>query len=63
MATTVPNFVRGAVIQRTTLFLYLKPLWGVLYSAAAVGMLTMFVALLALRGLTETFEKDLDYTE
>lgn len=63
VATTVPNFVRGAVIPLTTLFLYLKPLWGVLYSAAAVGLLTMIVALLALRGLTETFDKDLDYTE
>ncbi|WP_346317792.1 MFS transporter [Chitinophaga sp. YIM B06452] len=63
VATTVPNFVRGAVIPLTTLFLYLRPLWGVLYSAAAVGLLTMVVALLALRGLAETFEKDLDYTE
>ncbi|MGN7722754.1 MFS transporter [Chitinophaga sp. 22620] len=63
VATTVPNFVRGAVIPLTTLFLYLKPFWGVLYSAAAVGLLTMIVALLALRGLTETFDKDLDYTE
>jgi hypothetical protein len=51
------------VIPLTTLFLYLKPSWGVLYSAAAVGLLTMIVALLALRGLTETFDKDLDYTE
>lgn len=63
VATTVPNFVRGAVIPLTMLFLYLKPYWGVLYSAGAVGALTMAIALLALRGLDETFEKDLDYVE
>ncbi|RPD41943.1 MFS transporter [Chitinophaga barathri] len=63
VATTVPNFVRGAVIPLTTLFLFLKPSWGVLYSAGAVGLLTMIIALLALRGLDETFEKDLDYVE
>lgn len=63
VATTVPNFVRGAVIPLTTLFLLLKPSWGVLYSAAGVGLLTVVLALLALRGLDETFEKDLDYVE
>lgn len=63
VATTVPNFVRGAVIPLTMLFLYLKPHWGVLYSAGAVGALTIAIALLALRGLDETFAKDMDYVE
>lgn len=63
VATTVPNFVRGAVIPITMLFLYLKSSWGVLYSAAAVGLITMVIALIALRGSDETFEKDLDYVE
>lgn len=63
VATTVPNFVRGAVIPVTTLFLFLKSSLGVLNSAAAVGLITMAMAWLALRGLDETFEKDLDYVE
>ncbi|RPE08608.1 MFS transporter [Chitinophaga lutea] len=63
VATTVPNFVRGAVIPLTMLFLYLKPHWGVLHSAGAVGALTIAIALLALRRLDETFSKDMDYTE
>jgi MFS family permease len=63
VATTVPNFVRGAVIPLTTLFLYLKAPLGIVYSALAVGILTVVIALLALYFLDETFTKDLDYVE
>lgn len=63
VATTVPNFVRGAVIPLTTLFLYLKGPWGIVYSALAVGILTIVIALIALYFLDETFTKDLDYVE
>lgn len=63
VATTVPNFVRGAVIPLTTIFLYLKGPLGIVYSALVVGILTMVIALLALYFLDETFTKDLDYVE
>ncbi|GAA0549187.1 MFS transporter [Chitinophaga japonensis] len=63
VATTVPNFVRGAVIPLTTLFLYLRPAWGLVYSAMAVGALTVLLALAALYFIDETFTKDLDYVE
>jgi MFS family permease len=63
VATTVPNFVRGAVIPLTTLFLYLKPGLGIMYSAVVVGVFTVFIALIALYFLDETFTKDLDYVE
>jgi len=63
VATTVPNFVRGAVIPLTTIFLYLKPSLGIIYSAIVVGVFTMLIALLALFFLDETFTKDLDYVE
>jgi len=63
VATTVPNFVRGAVIPLTTIFLYLKSPLGIVYSAIVVGVFTMVIALLALYFLDETFTKDLDYVE
>lgn len=45
------------------LFLYLKPAWGVIYSALTVGAITTAVGLIALYFLDETFTKDLDYVE
>lgn len=63
VATTVPNFVRGAIIPLTTLFIWAKSSLGVVYSGLLVGMLTFAVALLALYFLEETFHKDLDFIE
>lgn len=63
VATTVPNFVRGATIPLSALFIQLKPALGTIYSALTVGLLTLAVALLALAFLDETFTKDLDYVE
>lgn len=63
VATTVPNFVRGATIPLTILFLWLKQYWGILYSAGVVGLLTVVLAVIALWWMDETFEKDLDYLE
>jgi MFS family permease len=63
VATTVPNFVRGAVIPLTTMFMYLRPAVGIVYGALIVGVLTVLLALLALYFLDETFTKDLDYVE
>lgn len=63
VATTVPNFVRGAVIPITTLFLLMRSGVGIIYSALIVGAITTVLALWALRTLPETFHKDLDYYE
>lgn len=63
VATTVPNFVRGAVIPLTSLFVLGKTYVGVLYSALGVGLLTIALALIALRYMEETFSKDLNYVE
>ncbi len=69
VATTVPNFIRGSVVPLTLAFNYLKsykindvPL-GVVTSAAIVGTVCILIALWALRGLNETYGKDLDYIE
>jgi MFS family permease len=63
VATTVPNFSRGAVIPITMLFTWLKPQVGILHSGVAVGWLVTFVAILGWFGLRETFHDDLDYLE
>ncbi|CCH54141.1 major facilitator superfamily MFS_1 [Fibrisoma limi BUZ 3] len=63
VATTVPNFVRGAVIPLTSLFILGKSYVGTLYSALGVGLLTIALALIALYYMEETFSKDLNYVE
>ncbi|WP_345267141.1 MFS transporter [Nibrella viscosa] len=63
VATTVPNFVRGAVIPLAGLFTLFKPSLGTIASALVVGAITLAVALFALAYLEETFKKDLDYVE
>ncbi|WP_420149774.1 MFS transporter [Spirosoma sp.] len=63
VATTIPNFVRGATIPLSALFIQLKPSLGTIYSALTVGVLTVVVALISLTFLDETFTKDLDYVE
>ena len=63
VATSAPNFVRGAIIPLTAVFIYLKVSWGIIYAASAVGLLTFVIALIALKYLEETFNKDLNYVE
>ncbi len=63
VATSAPNFVRGATIPLTTLFILGKGYFGVAYGALAVALLAYGIALLALNFLEETYSKDLDYLE
>ncbi len=63
VATTVPNFVRGAVVPITLLFQYLKPSVGILKSGSIVAVICMCLATLAALTLTESFHKDLNYLE
>jgi MFS family permease len=63
VATSVPNFVRGSVIPLTALFIQFKGSWGIIYAAAAVGLISFVIAVIALRYLDETFHKDLNYVE
>lgn len=62
-ATTAPNFVRGAVVLLTSVFTWLRPSLGIRGSAILVGLIALGVAFASLRGLEETFGKDLDYHE
>ncbi len=78
VATTVPNFVRGALVPITLAFTWGKtwlaglmgaapgtpiPANATLGSAALIGAVCITIALWALHGLEETHGKDLDYFE
>jgi len=63
VATTVPNFVRGATIPLAALFVQFKPDLGVIQGALLIGVATSAVALLALYFIEETFTKDMDFVE
>lgn len=63
VTTTVPNFVRGALIPISLLFKFLIPSVGLIHSAAYVGILCFVLAMFAVSQLKETYGKSLDYTE
>jgi hypothetical protein len=63
VTTTVPNFVRGAVVPIVALYQFGKAQTHEVGSALAVGAITLTVALVALRTLDETFGRDLDFIE
>jgi MFS family permease len=63
VATTIPNFVRGATIPLTSLFIYFRPEVGAIQSAIVIGGFTVLIALVCLYFLEETFHKDLNYNE
>lgn len=63
VTTTVPNFVRGAVIPITAGFKLFEAYLGSVNSALIMGVICVGLAMYALKGLDETFAKDLDYIE
>jgi MFS family permease len=63
VATTVPNFVRGATVLLTLAFNYLKTGHGVIFSAEIISFSCLAVALWSVIGMEETHGKDLDYVE
>lgn len=63
VATTAPNFVRGALIPSTLLYGWLVPTFGILHAAMGVTLLLSAIAIFALTRLNESFDKDLNYIE
>lgn len=65
VTTTVPNFVRGAVVPITLSFKFLADIEtiGLVYSALIVGVVTTILALVSILSIEESFSKDLDYNE
>ena len=63
VTTSVPNIIRGTVVPLTYLFKELREQIGVLNGALVVGVLTVVVAIFALRAIDETFGRDLNFVE
>jgi len=66
VATSVPNFARGMLVPIGASFLWLKgpdATGSVITAAAIVGTVCLAIAFLALIGMKETFEEDLNYVE
>ncbi|HJV39051.1 MAG TPA: MFS transporter [Geothrix sp.] len=63
VATTVPNFVRGAVPLITSSFVMLRGPLGYIGSAWTVGGVCFALALVSLWGMAETHGRDLDFVE
>lgn len=65
VTTTVPNFVRGAVVLLTFCFQLLTTAFNgsILRAGALLGMVCLVLSLLALRTMKDTFGKDLDFQE
>lgn len=63
VATTVPNFIRGTVVPLTFAFKFLREDTGIIIGALIVGSITIVIALLSLRSLSETFGRELDFVE
>ncbi|MBW4891915.1 MFS transporter [Mucilaginibacter sp. HMF5004] len=63
VTTTVPNFVRGALIPITILFKYFVKDHGYINSGYIMMGIVTVIALFALSQLKESFGKDLDYIE
>lgn len=63
VATTVPNFIRGTVIPITLLFKFLRAEVGIVNGALIVGVITIIIALWALRSIDETYSRDMNFVE
>jgi MFS family permease len=63
VTTSAPNLVRGTAIPVTAIWLTLKGPMGVVPATLTVGLGTIVVALVALWGMHESFQADLDRLE
>jgi MFS family permease len=65
VATTIPNFARGATVLIVPCYKYLLkiPALGMVGSAATIGAVLLALAFFSASTLPETYAKDLDYVE
>lgn len=63
VTTSIANNVRATTLITLPAFQYLKPMWGTLNSAMAIGSVCFCIALVSLWKMEETYGKDLDFQE
>jgi MFS family permease len=64
VATTVPNFVRGAFVLISSADMYITSLLQSVYlSGIVLGAICLIIAFASIIFLRETFGKDMNYTE
>jgi MFS family permease len=63
VASTTPNFVRGATVPLVLSFKFLEEPIGIAPSAILLGFISFGLAFWGLSNLKESFGKDLNYTE
>ncbi|MDF2515620.1 MAG: transporter [Sphingobacterium sp.] len=63
VATTAPNFVRGALIPSTMVYGLLVGSFGIVTAAIMMVLLLSGIAMYSLSQLEESFDKDLNYLE
>lgn len=63
VATTVPNFVRGSLALITNGYLFFLARIGAIGSAWLIGGICVSLALVSLVGMSETHDRDLNFTE
>lgn len=63
VATTVPNFIRFAVVPMSLTFLFLKPSIGIILAALIISVVVSVIAMICTYRLKETYGKDLDFIE
>lgn len=63
VTTSAPNFVRGAAIPITAVWMALKPSLGTIPATMTVGLVCIALGLLALWGMPESSTADLDFVE
>ncbi|MDF2475512.1 MAG: transporter [Sphingobacterium sp.] len=63
VATTAPNFVRGALIPSTMVYGFLVDFFGIVPAAITMVLLLSGIAIYSLTQLEESFDKDLNYLE
>lgn len=63
VATTVPNFVRGAVVPISLSIGWLRTPLGLMNAVELVGLISLTLAFVALYFLRETYGQNLDYFE
>lgn len=63
VTTTTPNLVRGITAIMTLVYASLNENNGVIFSAAAIGIVVMALAFYSTITIEESYHKDLDYVE